>query len=65
MEPLTRPLLGWCDPSQSHYWELEEPSHRCPGKLGNIICGCSCHGGGPEKRSPELRTPKGRIIRRK
>lgn len=37
--------LGWCDPGQARFWNLEEPSHRCPETLGRIICACPCHQG--------------------
>lgn len=58
-------LLGWCDPAQSHYWGLDEPSHRCPGHLGSISCSCDCHGG-PGEGASEPRTPrKRRVVRRK
>ena len=59
-------LLGWCDPAQAHFWGLDEPSHRCLGVLGNIVCACSCHGRGPGEGASEPRTPgKRRVVRRK
>jgi len=37
--------LGWCDPGQAHFWGLDEPAHRCPVNLGDIVCVCPCHQG--------------------
>ena len=46
-------LLGWCHPDQAHNWGVAKPTHRCPGKLGNIKCSCRCH----RKKKVVRRTP--------
>ena len=72
MDTVTKRIhrLGWCEPGQARFWNLEEPSHRCPSKLGEIVCGCPCHTGvdpdevnrqdrlQQKRREEELREPR-------
>lgn len=66
MEPMTKTShrLGWCDPGQARFWHRDEPSHRCPYKLGTIVCSCPHHEGvDPEEVNRQDRAEQKKIER--